>query len=339
MISIPKVTVAIPVYNVENYVVKCLQSVLNQDYKNIDILIVYDKSDDKSFQLVKKILKNSHFSYSIIVNKKENKGLGNARNVILDNFIGDYLFFLDSDDFLEPLSISLFVKETLDNDVDIVVGSHRSIDENNNILQQFKFNQKEIKDNQSLKNYIYIENGYFPVYAWNKLYKKSFLKKNKLRYIHNDVEDALFSFLVIEKAKKIILLPKITLNYLIRETSLTRASFKYDRAKIFISIRDYIYNFHKYGSSLSSFCCKVDTFFMTYVMIFRDAYKSQLINKYQKKILFKSALITFRIPLEHFINTLLSKKFKLILMVIVNILPYRLNLLLIKFYHFTKRIL
>ena len=241
----PLVTIAVPVYNVEEFVVKSLKSLLLQDYNNIEILIVYDKSDDNSLQLVKNTLKDSRFPFSILFNKKENKGLGNARNVVLDNYSGDFLFFLDSDDYLEPSSISQFVEEAVINDADIVVGSHRSIDISNKILNHYQFSEKEILDNESLKNYIYVENNFYPVYAWNKLYKRSFLKNYNLRYIHNDVEDLLFSFQVIEKAKKIIFLPNISLNYLVREESLTRALFKFERAEIFISIRDFIYDSHK----------------------------------------------------------------------------------------------
>ena len=334
----PLVTIGIPVYNVEKFIVKSLRSVLCQDYNNIEILIVYDKSDDNSLHLAKSTLKNSGFSVSIILNEKENKGLGNARNVILDNYSGDYLFFLDSDDYLESLSISQFVEEAIINDADVVVGSHRSVDDSNKVLEQFQFSKKEIFNNQLLKNYIYVENKFYPVYAWNKLYKRSFLSDNKLRYIHNDVEDALFSFQLIEKVKKILFLPNISLNYLIRKDSLTRASFKFNRAKIFISIRDFIYDFHKNNTNIYSNCCKVDTFFMTYVMIFRDAYKSDLINKNKKDLLYKSALRTPKINLRFFIGILLSKRYKIILMLIVKVLPYKLNLFLIKLYHYTKRI-
>lgn len=334
----PLVTIGIPVYNVEKFIIKSLRSVLCQDYNNIEILIVYDKSDDNSLHLAKSTLKDSRFPFSVIMNKKENKGLGNARNVILDNYSGDYLFFLDSDDYLESLSISQFVEEAIINDADVVVGSHRSVDDSNKVLEQFQFSQKQILDNQSLKNHIYVENNFYPVYAWNKLYKRSFLKSHNLRYIHNDVEDALFSFQLIEKAKKIVLIPNISLNYLVREDSLTRSSFKFSRAEIFISIRDFIYDFYKNNPSLYSNCCKVDTFFMTYVMIFRDAYKSELINKKQKDLLYKLALRTPKYNLSFFMETLISKKYKMILMLIVKVLPYKFNLFMIKLYHFTKSI-
>jgi hypothetical protein len=109
-----------------------------------------------------------------------------------------------------------------------------------------------------------------------------------------------------------------------------------ERAKIFISIRDFIYDFNKSQFSLSQFCCNVDTFFMIYVMIFRDAFKSENISTSQKESLYKSALITPKIPIKFFKNTLISKKYKLILLIVVKLLPYQLNVLLMKFYHFLK---
>ena len=77
---------------------------------------------------------------------------------------------------------------------------------------------------------------------------------------------------------------------------------------------------------------------MTYVMIFRDAFKSELINKNQKHLLYKSALKTPKINIKFFIEILLAKKYKIILMLIVKVFPYKLNLFLIKLYHFTKSI-
>ena len=332
----PVVTIGIPVYNVEKFVEKSLRSVLGQDYEFIEILVVYDKSDDNSLLVVKKLLENGSVPYTIIINKKENKGLGKARNVILDNFSGDFLFFLDSDDYLEPLSISLFMNEALSNGADVVVGSHQSVDGDHNVLEKFRFGHKKTLENKSLKDHIYVENKFYPIYTWNKLYEKSFLKKNNLRYIHNDVEDALFSFQAIENAEKVTFLPTITLSYLIRETSLTRAPFQHSRANIFISICDYIYNYHKGSTSFSSLCCKVDWFYTTYVMIFRDAYKSQCISKRQKEVLYKLALKTPRLPVKHLKKILFVKKNKTVLLILVKTIPFRLNVFLIHLYHLVK---
>lgn len=336
----PKVTVAIPVYNTEPYVAQCLNSVFNQDYSNIEILITYDISTDNSLQTTIDVLKNSNFPYKIIEKKEEEKGLGKARNIIIDNFQGDYLFFLDCDDYIEPFAISLLVKEAIANDADVVGASHRSVDEAGNIIKLFQYDSKRIFDNKMLRHYIYVENGYYSVYAWNKLYKSSFLKENNIKCIHNIIDDAAFSFSVIKSNSKIVLLPEITLNYLIRSSSITNAVMNRDvsigTATNFLDIRDYIYSSNTGKNDLITTCSNVDAFAFAYISTVRNSYKSKSITNQDKIKLCKLAFITPEIPLKNFFQLLNSKKTSLILLLAVKILPFRINILLVKLYHKIK---
>lgn len=342
MHSNPKVTVAIPVYNVEAYVARCINSVINQDYDNIEILITYDVSCDDSLQVAIDALKNVVVPYIIIEKSEEKKGLGKSRNVILDNFQGDYLYFLDSDDYIEPFTISLMVKEALANDADIVAASHRSVDEAGNKINLFQYADKRVFDNRLLKYYIYVESGYFSVYSWNKLFRHSFLSDNNIKCIHNVVEDAVFSFLVIEKAQKIIVLPNITLNYLIRSSSITNAimynDLSLDTAKIYLSIRDYKYSSNKGSIELVAICSNVDAFIFGFIMTVRNSYKSRSISIQEKLSLCRSAFITPNIPIKDFLPLLYSKKANLILLFVVKLLPFRFNMLLVKLYSKIKNV-
>lgn len=342
MHSNPKVTVAIPVYNVEAYVDRCINSVFSQDYDNLEILIVYDISIDSSLEVAIDTLKKGNLPYRIIEKKEEDKGPGKSRNLILDNFQGDYLFFLDSDDFLEPFAIGLLVKEAIANDADIVAASHRSVDEAENRINVFEYPDKRIFDNSSLKHYVYVENGYFSVYSWNKLYKASFLKENNIRYIHDIVEDAVFSFLEIKKINKIVLLSDTTLNYLIRSSSITNAimynDLSLDTAKIYLSIRDYKYSSNENSNELVDVCSNVDAFLFGFTMIVRNSYKSKCISVQEKLSLCQSAFITPEIPLKNFFQLLYSKKASLILLLVVKVLPFRFNMLLVKLYHKIKSV-
>lgn len=340
MHSNPKVTVAIPVYNVEAYVARCINSVINQDYDNIEILITYDVSCDDSLQVAIDALKNVVVPYIIIEKSEEEKGLGKSRNVILDNFQGDYLYFLDSDDYIEPFTISLMVKEAIANDADIVAASHRSVDEAGNNINLFQYADKRVFDNSLLKHYVYVESGFFSVYSWNKLFKHSFLRDNSIKCIHNVVEDAIFSFLVIEKAQKIIVLPDITLNYLIRSSSITNAIMYNDlslaTAKIYLSIRDYKYSSNQGSNELVDICSNVDAFIFGYIMTVRNSYKSKSISIQEKLSLCRSAFITPNIPIKHFLPLLYSKRANLILLMVVKLLPSRFNMLLVKLYNKIK---
>ena len=342
MHSNPQVTVAIPVYNVEAYVARCISSVFNQDYQNIDILITYDISEDNSLDVTYDILKKGVMPYRIIEKIAEDKGPGKSRNIILDNFKGDYLFFLDSDDFIAPFTISLLVQEAVTNDADIVAASHRSVDEAGNEINVFQYPNKIIFDNRSLRNYVNVENGYFSVYSWNKLYKSSFLKEKNIRYIHDIVEDAVFSFLEIKKINKIVLLPDITLNYLIRGSSITNAmmynNLSLDTARIYLSVRDYKYLSNEGSTELEAICSNVDAFLFGYTMIVRNCYLSKYISSEEKLNLCQLAFVTPSLPFKYFFPLLYSKKTSLILLFMVKILHFRLNMLLVKLYHKIKTV-
>lgn len=341
MNSYPKVTVAIPVYNVELYVAKSINSVLEQDYDNIELLVVYDVSNDDSLEITKELLGRSRFPYRIIEKDVKEKGLGKSRNVVLDVLNTDYLYFLDSDDYIEPYTISLMVKEAVEKDADIVVASHESVDEMGKVLHVSQLSDRRMFDKYSLKKFIYQNSGYYPVYAWNKLYKSSFLKDNKLRFIHNIVEDAIFSFVAIECVNKLIMLSEITLHYLIRDSSLTNSSMNnnttLEAANVYLSIRDYKFNYHKDSVLLFDLCNNIDAFGFGYIMTVRNSYNSNLISKSEKNFLCKSAFKTPSIPLTRTFALLYYKKANFLLLIFVKLLPDSFNMLLVKLYSKIKK--
>ena len=113
--NLPKVSVVIPVYNVEKYLDRCIDSVVNQTYRNIEIILVDDGSPDGC---PKKCDEWSEKDSRIKVIHKENQGLGMARNTGIDNATGEYIFFFDSDDFVETTLVEkcLFAIKTTASD-------------------------------------------------------------------------------------------------------------------------------------------------------------------------------------------------------------------------------
>lgn len=93
-----KITVIVPVYNVENYLNKCLDSIISQTYKNIEIVVINDSSTDTSGEICKEF---SEMDHRILYIEQENAGLSAARNTGLDNMSGNYVTFVDSDDWIE----------------------------------------------------------------------------------------------------------------------------------------------------------------------------------------------------------------------------------------------
>ena len=206
-----KISVIIPVYGVEKYIRKCLESVVNQTYKNLEIIVVNDGTKDNSMEIVKEYL----FDKRIKIINKENGGISSARNAGLEIATGDYISFVDSDDYLEKDLYSKIIERIKDEDV--IIFESRHIDAlTQKVLEKMKknINLEEIK---LLKNRKYegIE-YYFELSAvvWDKIYRRNFIKDYNLKFIEGILyEDLPWSYEVYLLAKKIKYLNIIGYNY------------------------------------------------------------------------------------------------------------------------------
>jgi glycosyltransferase involved in cell wall biosynthesis len=205
--NLPKVTIIIPVYNVEEFIIACLQSVLDQNYNNIEVVIVDDCSPDNSIKVAKNLIIEIKKKFSFkIIQHEINMGLSAARNTGLYNASGDYIFFLDSDDTLLTDSISILVSQIKNDDIDIVIGNFISY--NNFPYYNDSFLLVYPKTIQS-----FLTESIYPM-ACNKLIKLNTLKIHSLLFVNNIYhEDMLFSFFLSLYAKKILVLNRITYNY------------------------------------------------------------------------------------------------------------------------------
>jgi len=214
-----KVSVIIPVYNVEKYLEKCLESVINQTFEDIEIICINDGSTDNSLE----ILNNYSKKYDKIkVFTQDNKRQGAARNLGLNKSFGDYIYFIDSDDYLELNTIGMLYDNAVSNNSDIVVSKiARFNDDSDKIdysipgfdfetqfknvdFNNFTFNYKDIKQ--------YVLNRSFA--PWMKLFKKEFLLDNNLRFVENlAFEDVLFHIQTFLKAESISFSPNFFYYY------------------------------------------------------------------------------------------------------------------------------
>ncbi len=171
------ISVIVPVYNVEKYIEKCIQSLLDQTYKNFEAIIVDDGSPDNSIQIAKELVNgDSRFIFL----EKENGGQGSARNMGLDHTGGDYVAFLDSDDYLSIDTFQLCVDIIRSNvDVDIVLFGISFIDENNRLLEYFIPNTKAYYTEED----ILLSNNTINYSVCNKMFHRNcFLN---IRFIEN----------------------------------------------------------------------------------------------------------------------------------------------------------
>ena len=193
------VSIIVPVYNVEKYIYECVDSLLNQTYRDIEIILVDDASPDACPSICDEYaLKDTR----IKVIHKENGGLSDARNAGLDIATGDYVLFVDSDDYLDLD----FYERLYDNakiyNADIAIGGIKIIDAASNKLgKQCVYNGEcEYLTEKILPK---IKEGV----CWDKIYKSSFLKSNKnIRFPENIVyaEDILFSYLALSNCHKVV---------------------------------------------------------------------------------------------------------------------------------------
>ena len=170
----PLVSIIVPIYNVEKYIVKGVESLCNQNYKNIEIILVDDGSPDRSPELIDDIAQRDK---RVKVIHKTNGGVSSARNVGINHSNGDYIMFVDGDDWVDPSYVSFFVN--------MIVESNHSIGMNYNYYYDSGRTNTDSNDFTIIDKNIAAEsiyNGDIFVAVWNKIYSKVFLDKNQIRF-------------------------------------------------------------------------------------------------------------------------------------------------------------
>lgn len=218
----PLISIVIPVYNVERYLPLCIDSALNQEYDNYELILIDDGSTDGCPGICDKYAKNNS---RVSVVHQQNGGQGEARNSGLDVATGEYVYFLDSDDTILPDTLSAFVEFLNRNgDFSIVSTDFQYVDENNRMALAPHAGVDEvfddIKDAQNRflrRNLIFLAPGTF--------YNVKWLEENKLRFkkVHYS-EDQLFVWEALAKARRIGFIHKVFYNYLRHPGSIMTAT-------------------------------------------------------------------------------------------------------------------
>ena len=207
------ISIIVPVYNVEKYLDKCLNSLVNQTYKDFEVIIVNDGSPDNSQDIIDKYVRdNNNFKGYI----KENGGLGDARNFGITKANGDYLIFIDSDDYVDKYLVEECMKVI--NKYDLIIYEYESINESNNSKEiiKNKYNEDTV---YKLSNNMDIMNNIHNC-AWNKCYKKSLFKD--ITYPKGWYEDLGTTYKLLDKANSIGFINKPLLYYIAtRENSIS----------------------------------------------------------------------------------------------------------------------
>ena len=227
----PKVSVIVPVYNVEKYIEKCLQSLTNQTLQDIEIIIVNDGSKDNSKKIVESFMEK--FPQKIIYLEKTNGGLSDARNYAIPYATGEYIAFLDSDDYIE---------------VDMYEKMYEIAKKENSDLVKCDFYWEYPKKIKEDVGQVYYDKKEMlekvRVVAWNKLIRKSILEKTKIifpkGYRYEDVE---FTYKLIPHLNKVSFLKKPCIHYVQRDNSISNS--QNERTKEIFDVLDNVIKYYK----------------------------------------------------------------------------------------------
>lgn len=209
------VSVIVPVYNSEHFLERCLDSILNQTYKNIEVLLINDGSTDSSGEICE-TFKNKDRRVRVIHQK--NAGVSSSRNIGIDMSEGKYIQFVDSDDYIEPKMIEILTRE-IEKKVELAICGYKieNIDDNGNstFTESKNYNEYRINKDIFLKSFGLYFQDYYINYIWNKLYIASLIKNYNL-YFDTQIdwgEDLIFNLEYLDICSKITITGNKLYNY------------------------------------------------------------------------------------------------------------------------------
>lgn len=302
-----KVSIVVPVYNVALYLAECIESIINQTYKNIEVIIVNDGSTDNSKEICESYEKKDD---RIIFITKQNNGAASARNCGLNSVTGEYISFVDSDDILELNYIERLVTTLKENNADIAVCSYYNLYKNVVKEQVYEYQLICCSDEEYLERFL---DDWTCGLIWNKLFKVNVIKNIRFEEGHK-IDDEFFTYRCVMNSKNIVLFNEPLYYYrwrsssVMREYSESQELFIIDRLSYLTQRYDnvikqypllktkYLENLLDNLISLKKLCC---------TNILKKIYKD-IIKKYILHIIFSD--ISFKLKVFFFINIFFMKR-------------------------------
>jgi len=225
----PTISVVVPIYNVEKYLKKCVDSIINQSYHNLEIILVDDGSPDNSPKICDEY---ALLDTRIKVIHKKNGGLSDARNAGIDIATGAYITFIDSDDYIEPNYMEVLLESITNNNSEIAIGGHTVYYETGGVIERNTCGNKKMDSKEALRRILY-DDG-IDLSAWAKLYDINLFKN--IRYPKGRLfEDSATTYKLIDKAKIISTIDTRIYNYIMRTSSITNSTFNSKKMDLILS--------------------------------------------------------------------------------------------------------
>ena len=261
-----KISVIVPVYNAENYIEKCVNSILNQSFKDFEVLLIIDGSTDDSLKILKKFAK---LDDRVVVINQKNMGVAFSRNKGIEKSQGEYIVFVDNDDYIDKDYLEQFYSETMSKP-DLVIGGYRRVSDNK-VLYDFKIK------NTDWGKYTFIT-------PWGRIIKRDFLIKNKIKFLSYPIgEDIYFNLQIYSISAKIKLIPYIGYNWYYNDSSVSNTVHRGFNSSIDITFfLDKIFPFTQLNRYNNYFCYKFEVWYLLYSGRFSN---NKVFIKEYKKIL------------------------------------------------------
>ena len=246
--ELPLISVIVPIYNVQNELSRCIDSIIKQSYQKMELILVDDGSTDESLEICQRYANKDN---RIKLYSKVNGGLSDARNFGLKYAVGDYVAFIDSDDYVESNYLEKLYTSVTEKKADVAVCAFNEVDTKENFIKTVNFPNElygdEISGRELLK-LVFARNGYTFIVAWNKLYKRELFDKVQFEKgkLH---EDEYINFPLFWDVKRVSVVNESLYNYVQRTGSITNSKysqrrfdslFEFHQRRIGIMLQNYI---------------------------------------------------------------------------------------------------
>lgn len=293
------ISVVVPIYNAEKHLKKCIKSIVEQTYRNIEIILVNDGSTDSSLDICYEFDEDKR----ILIIDKPNEGLSSARQIGIDKSSGDFLCTVDSDDYIEGTFIQLLYSQIIKENADICVCGVRHYSKDINKINLFELDTDEVvtlKRSDIEKNYYKLTLLYDMCDSWNKMYKMNFIKNTNVKFVLDkkyNGTDLLFNYLLLLHEPKITIVNKPLYNYQIVPNSRVRRRNKQLQEGFIIIMNELIAEVNKleYSDRINSQLSRL------YVVLSRLA-ASDLYQTVDKNKKLKNLYIDFLEKHSEFVN-------------------------------------
>lgn len=227
----PIISIIVPVYNAQNYIEKCINSILNQDMENYEVIVINDNSTDSTAEILKKYAKDKKI---VLINNEENLGAGESRNKGILFARGKYIGFVDNDDWVEPDYFPSMIKKAEEENSDICVSlkieNHKG-----------RFSKTHLLNPDNLQEIVFVKR----TAPWAKIIRKEFLLKNNIKFDKTRGEDIYPAFLSAYITQKISFIDNTKYHCNIRKGSISRRKISYEdyfEIRLYKKILDFIRN-------------------------------------------------------------------------------------------------